>query len=73
MGAIYVTIPRATHGIDLRQTLLESLMGTLYVDEFDVNNCKNRYIVCYVESFYVEAELSAHRDIVMCRLQKRWG
>ena len=31
--------PCVTHGIDLRQTRHESLMGTFYVDEFDVNRC----------------------------------
>ena len=46
MGAIYVTIPASYTWIDLRQTRLESLMGTFYVDEFDVNSCKNTYIVC---------------------------
>ena len=39
MGSIKSPLPRVTHGIDLRQTRHESLMGTFYVDDFYVNRC----------------------------------
>ena len=42
MGAIFKSAsPRVTHGIDLRQARHESLMGTFYVDDFDVNRCND--------------------------------
>ena len=48
-----------THGIDLRQTCHESLIGTFYVDDFDVNAAMIVRPVTYMGSFYVEAELTA--------------
>ena len=33
--------PRVTHGIDLRQTRHESLMGSFYVDYFHVDRCND--------------------------------